>query len=140
MSAALPAFTMDAKAFAKINLRNDLLKSRRAGFCCARVSGFFSGHQCQRKAKLTVNNVPFCKQHNPIEIKRRHDEREARWKREWDADERRRAFNEALGSAQDKVLDLAKKVFRQKTSFEELERAVRELETLEAKRPAATTT
>lgn len=71
--------------------------------CKQRVySGSFTGHQCQNRA--TVGD--YCKIHDPVRLKARRDEQNAKWDAEW---KRRKEAEEARIAAAEAKADLERR-------------------------------
>jgi len=85
------------------------------------LGGYAHRHQCGRKRGHGIDGL-YCKQHSPDATAARKAARDERYRR-W-------SFGFKIDAARRNVSDLAQMVYRQQASFDDLERAVMELEQL----------
>jgi len=73
-----------------------------------RCEGFVPGrvhHTCTRNGTFKEEGRWWCKTHAPSEKKRRRDEREAKWDREWDEEQKRWNLLDNRNKLEDKLID-----------------------------------
>lgn len=126
----LPSFTMPNDDF--VRHARPIQEKAKPGECCNGAYNGWGYTKCRNRAKVVVNGHGFCGIHDPVKVKAKRDARNAAWDAEWKAKQERYTREERVDKAERKVLDLAKAVFEQKATFDDLEIAVRELRAAEA--------
>jgi hypothetical protein len=77
--------------------------------CHKRIfSGGYIGHPCPNQGKVERDGHWYCKKHDPVEVKKRDDARNAKWKAEWDAKRAARDHQQAIRNATDSLVSAAK--------------------------------
>jgi uncharacterized Zn finger protein (UPF0148 family) len=56
--------------------------------CCQEVwNGLFTGSQCQRAGLIERDGKWYCRQHDPVEVQRKKDEKSKQWQERWDREQ-----------------------------------------------------
>ena len=73
-------------------------------------------YRCSRKGKVQVDGKWYCKQHDPVEVKRREQAREEKWRKE----DQKHKHQEDIQDARDEVANVAMRWFEDATAEKEL--------------------
>lgn len=77
--------------------------------CCGQVRSSDGWHtyRCSREGVIEREGKFYCRQHDPVAVKARHDARDAKWEAEWAAQTAARAAAKAAAERQARLAALA---------------------------------
>lgn len=80
--------------------------------CSGRVwhQGAFRNSPCSRRGIVERDGNHYCRQHDPVAAKARREEREAEWKAQWEAKQRRWKEAEALAALKNDALEAIRQI------------------------------
>ena len=69
--------------------------------CSAEVMGEGGWHRrpCARNGVIQRDGKWYCKQHDPVAVKKRMDDQKAQWEKEWEEDKKKRYRDRAMQKA-----------------------------------------